>query len=123
MSADLKIDVLTGDFSVSSSGKLNEVTGINEVIQRVRTRLSKQLGEWKFNLASGIPWLYSETTDGILGSSNGRDIAQVYIQETVLATDGVTALNSINSTVNTASRSVTFQLDIETVFGNAVISI
>lgn len=123
MSADLKIDVLTGDFSVSTSGKLNEVNGIEEVVQRVRTRISKQLGEWRFNLASGIPWLPSDTSDGILGSQNGRDMAQVYIQETVLATDGVTAINSINSTVNTATRSVTFQLDIETVFGNAVISI
>ena len=34
------------------------VTGDDEVIQRIRTRLFRELGEWFLNTSSGLPWYH-----------------------------------------------------------------
>ena len=122
MSVDYKIDDLSGDM-VISGGTLAEETGLYEVRQRVRTRVNKQLGEWRYNLASGIPWMPYNGEEGILGSKGQLDRARALISDTVSDTDGVTALNVVSVVFDTATRNFIISLDIATVYGNATIII
>lgn len=125
---DFTIDATSGDMGtkVLTGGhfKLTETTGVAEVVQRVRTRVQKQLGEWRYNLDSGVPWLDYGDTPGVLGAVNGNnvDIAGI-IQPIVSATDGVTAVGFINARFNSATREYTIQIELETIYGNAKIVI
>lgn len=119
---DYKIDELTGDMIITG-GKVVEETDLYEVRQRVRTRLNKQLGEWRYNLASGIPWMPYGGEEGILGSKGQLDRARALISDTVSATDGVTGLNMVDVRFDTATRNFIISLDIATAYGNATIII
>ena len=122
MSVDFKIDTMTGDMDISG-GKLVEETGLAEVVQRVRTRLQKQLGEWRYNMASGVPWLPTATQAGILGSKNAVEQARAIITGVVLASDGVTGIASQNVSFDTVTRTFRMQIEITTIFGTAPLTI
>lgn len=62
------------------------VGGADEIIQRVRTRLGRFLGEWFLDQEAGLPWLES-----ILGGSN-RSNATLLIRREILDTEGVTRI-------------------------------
>jgi len=123
MSLDFKIDYTTGDMVVNADGTVEEATGKDEVVQRIRTRIAKQVGEWRYNLASGISWMDNDITDGILGLRNAEGIARQYIVNETKETDGVTAVNVVQVRFDTATRNLTIQLSVDTVFGNAIITI
>jgi hypothetical protein len=119
---DFAIGALTGDLAIYH-GRLSEATGKDEIVQRVRTRLSKQLGEWRYNLASGVPWMDYGGTEGILGSRSSTGRANVILQDVVRNTDGVTGMRVIQSRFDSVSRNFTAQMEVETIYGTATITI
>ena len=123
MSVDFQVSILTGDMTVSASGKLGEATGLTEIVQRVRIRLQKQLGEWRYNMASGIPWLPTATQAGILGSKNATEAAKSIISSVALATDGVTGVQIPYFAFNTTTRVYTLQMSLTTIYGAAPLTI
>ena len=62
------------------------VTGDDEVIQRIRTRLFRELGEWFLNTASGLPWY--QDGKGILGSPlRDKGAVDLFIRKQALGTE------------------------------------
>lgn len=123
MSLDFKVSQTDGDMVISSTGLIEEQTGVDEIVQRVRIRLNKQLGEWKFNLDSGIPWMPTDDSDGILGSRNSEKSASQYIANVASQTDGVTGVNVVDFRFDTVSREFIMQLELATIYGSAIIVI
>ncbi len=64
------------------------VSGADEIVQRLETRLRRELGEWFLNTSAGLPW-YQEGR-GMLGSKafNKRSLDLLIRRET-LGTEGV----------------------------------
>ena len=114
MSVDFKLDQY-GDLAISS-GSISQITGLFEVRQRVRIRVEKQLGEWRYNTGSGIPWFTFGDVNGILGSKN-KSVATAKIVEVVSSTDGVTGVKVVQSRFDTVTRELVVQLEISTVYG------
>lgn len=77
------------------NGKIIYARKEYEVIQRVRTRLKRLLGEWFLDINAGIPYYNGQ----ILG---GKDIN--YVRLTILSeineTKGVSAVNTLNILIN-----------------------
>ena len=122
MSVDLTISGLTGDFTIVN-GKLSEITGVLEVRQRILTRVQKQLGEWRYNMASGVPWSNTATQAGILGSKNSTDQVRSIIAGVVSATDGVTGVKVLQVTFDTPSRGFNIQMEVATIYGTTTLSL
>lgn len=120
---DLKINHLLDGDLVIRHGKLQETTGVDEIAQRLRLRVAKQLGEWRYNQASGVPWADYEGTTGILGSRNGTQRARSLIESVVLATDGVKSVKTLQVRFDTVTRAYALQLEVETTYGSATILI
>lgn len=123
MSVDFKIDYLTGDMVITAGHAVSQATDKDEIVQRVRTRIAKQLGEWRYNLSSGVPWHDSDQSVGLLGSRNAQAAVRQYVVKTVTETDGVTGVNVVQVRFDTVKREYTIQISIDTVFGNATITI
>jgi hypothetical protein len=114
MSVDFKLDQY-GDILIQD-GAIATITGLLEVRQRVRIRVEKQLGEWRYNTGSGIPWFTYGDVSGILGSKN-KSVATARIVEVVAATDGVTGVKVVQSRFDTVTRELVVQLEITTIYG------
>ena len=104
-------------------GTLQEATGVDEIAQRLRLRIAKQLGEWRYNQASGVPWADYQGTVGILGSRNSTQRARSMIEDVVLATDGVKSVKTLQVRFDTVTRHFALQLEVETTYGSATIVI
>lgn len=64
------------------------VSGAQEILQRLRIRLIRELGEWFMNTESGLPWY--QNGNGILGANYGKKTAvDMLIRARVLETSGV----------------------------------
>lgn len=100
MSWDFKIDPLTNDLT---SGY---VTGSDEVCQRIKTRLRRELGEWFLATQEGLPW-YGNDGDGILGSKGKhRNEVLLLIRRCITATEGVDKILELNTTYTSGDRSI-----------------
>lgn len=80
MAWDLRIDPVTGDLT---SGI---VTGTEEILQRVITRIMREQGEWFLATQAGIPWYRNGT--GLLGSKS-QEIIDMFVRNEVRNTAGV----------------------------------
>lgn len=116
---DLRIDQRTGDLA---SGY---VTGQDEIIQRVCTRLWRYLGEWFVNTDCGLPWydgpsnlIPGELTreNGILGTRNFT-MADVWIRNEIAETDGVLRVVDFNTSFDATTRTYSLRAQIVTRYG------
>ena len=105
-----KLD-LNGDYSFGQKNNNFLVNSPDAVAQAVKTRLGLIQGEWFLNINEGVPY-----NTQILGFGNMLKYDFV-IQEAVLNTQGVNKLLSYNSQVNTNTRKVSIQFEIDTVYG------
>jgi hypothetical protein len=85
------------------------------VAQSVLTRLKLWQGEWFLDLTAGTPWLQK-----VLGK-NSKKTYDLAIRARVLGTQGVTAITSYSSTLDTAKRILTVSIEIMTQFGSATV--
>lgn len=119
MAFDFRIDPATGDMVGGY------VTGQDEILQRVQTRLFRYLGEWAFNTSVGLPWYdgQSDLLPGTLTRENGilgsRDFnrAELLIRNEIAETEGVIRIVNFSAKFDNATREFRVTADIATEFG------
>lgn len=89
MSWDLQLNHETRDLVSGYS------TGDDEIIQRLVTRLNRELGEWFLNINAGIPWY--QRGEGLLGGRN-KNRMDTLIRKETRDTDGVARILTMNTT-------------------------
>lgn len=121
MAFDFKIDPLTRDLRPAF------VSGPDEVVQRIVTRLSRERGEWFLNTMAGLAWfgdvggrirdrrerLATRGAQGVLGSKNKtRKAVDLLIRREVLATKGVERVLRQNSSYDSGTRAYTARIEV-----------
>lgn len=95
------------------------VTGDDEVIQRVITRLERESGEWFLNEEAGLPWYQGGR--GILGSSlKNKSVINQIIREKVQATEGVSRVSRMNTVFDSGTRQYAIYMQIVLSSGETV---
>ena len=92
------------------------VTGADEILQRLKVRLWRHLGEWFLNTSGGLPWYDagSEATagQGLLGSRDLR-AAELLIRRETLETDGVLRIVRLNAVFTGRAFSLFMEILVE----------
>lgn len=103
---DFGIDPETNDLSGGY------VSGSDEVLQRIRTRLRREYGEWFLNTTEGLPWI-GTNGNGILGSKH-YNIQNVLllIRRCIQDTEGVKRVLVLNSTYKPGDRSCSIYCEV-----------
>lgn len=123
MAWDFAVDHTTGDMIGGY------VTGQDEIVQRVQTRLHRHLGEWFVNTSAGLPWyrgpsnlIAGQLTEktAILGTRNFR-YADIWIRNEIVETAGVIQLVDFNTYFDTSTRVYSIRAQIATEYGLAFI--
>ena len=92
-----------------TGGNLARVSDIDEVVQKITTKLLHYLAEWWLNLNSGVPWFQS-----ILGESADIAEAESILRRVITSTPGVTSLEEFEADLSPARVfSVTFEASTE----------
>lgn len=102
-----------GDMTFGAN-KNNFLTGIEAVIQAIKTRLKLLKGEWWENTDEGFP-LFQE----ILGSQDEQKVKKL-ITERIQQTEGVLSVTNIE--INFNARKLNFSCTVSTVYGDTVFS-
>ena len=121
MSFDFAIDSATGDLSIKK-GAFVIAKKSDEVGQRVKTRLLRQLGEWFLDVTAGVPWYDTPDYQGLLGSKR-KDETELLMRSTVTATDGVSSIKSFERIETNSGHNLTFNIVLITVFGETAIQV
>ncbi len=87
------------------------VAGVDEIIQRLVTRLNRELGEWFLNTSAGLPWY--QDGNGLLGSRDKQNLNLLIRRET-LQTAGINRIVKFNSIFNTTTRQFTIYMYLVT---------
>lgn len=106
---NLKLDA-DNDLDLSTGG-LELITGTDEIVQKLVTRLQFFLGEWFLDARQGIPYF-----EDVLVKNPDLVVIQGIFREAILETPGVAALlGVIETTVDRALRilSVSFTAQLE----------
>lgn len=91
------------------------VKGVEEIIQRLVTRLNRELGEWFLNTSAGLPW-YQEGK-GLLGSRD-KDKLILLVRRETLQTKGINRIVRFNSIFNSSIRQFSIYMFLVTEEGN-----
>lgn len=109
MAYDFRIDTTTND--LATDGDLI-IEGNDEVLQRIRTRLRREYGEWFLNTECGVPWV-GDNGNGILGSKTiKRSEVLLLIRGVIQDTDGVKSITKLSSTYSSGDRSFDIYAEI-----------
>lgn len=119
MTWDLRIDQRQADLVPGY------VTGQDEIVQRIHTRLWRHLGEWFVNTAAGLPWYAGPSAimpgrlspDGALLASRDLRYADIWIRNEIAETEGVIRIVDFNSFFNASTRVYSLRAQIVTEFG------
>lgn len=79
--------------------------------QKILTRLLLMSGEWFLDFTEGTPYATQ-----ILGKNTGS-LYDLAIQQRVLDTDGVTAIDNYSSSLDNVNRHLAVSMDVDTIFG------
>lgn len=108
MSWDLCLDTKTRDL------KPGIVTGIAEIMQRLITRLSRELGEWFLDTEAGLPWYQNGA--GLLGSKKAK-LLDLLVRKETLGTKGILRIVRYSSLYASASRQYSVSMELVTEAG------
>lgn len=106
-----------GDSTFASGNTQFFINTAYGVAQACITRLKLSSGEWFLDTSEGTP--YSTKILG-KGTQPTYDLA---IQERILNTEGVKSILTYASTLNTATRALTVNAVIDTIYGQATIQV
>ena len=85
---ELKLDPTTGDLFFDSTGS---IVMVDDVVQRLKTRLRFFLGEWFLDLTVGTPYLQR-----ILVKAPNLGYIRGALRERILGTEGVARLDRLD---------------------------
>lgn len=108
MSWDLKIDIATRDLTVGF------VTGIAEIMQRLTTRLQRELGEWFLDVEAGLPWY--QKGQGLLGSKK-KKLLDLLLRKEILGTEGILRIVDYSSLYASENRQFSISVILVTSVG------
>lgn len=121
MTWDVRLDPATRDL------RPGWVTGTDEIVQRLITRLQRELGEWFLNTGAGLPWygdtggrirdrrarLASTGSQGILGSkTHTRRAVDLLIRREALGTKGVERVLKLNTLYSADTRTYSTYMEV-----------
>jgi hypothetical protein len=89
---------MSWDFRLNENWDLSpgEVTGSDEVMQRLKLRLLRELGEWFLDTTAGLPWY--QDGHGMLGAKmSQQNNALLLIRRCVMDTEGVKAIEKLTT--------------------------
>lgn len=115
MGFDLAISTLHGDLSVDG-GALVRASRSDEVAQRVRTRIIRNVGDWFLDLTAGLPW-YGD--DGLLGRRGVMREVEALVSAEAADTDGVVSVSGVSARYDSATKEVSISGTVYTVYGEA----
>ncbi|GKX47961.1 MULTISPECIES: bacteriophage protein [Pectobacterium] len=105
-----------GDYTFGQGDDTWLVNSPEAVAQAVKTRFELWLGQWFLDTAAGTPWIQS-----VLGKQRS-DTYNLAIRQRILETQGVSSISEFNTTVNSATRRVSFTATIETIYGTTTVT-
>ena len=89
---------MSWDFRLNENWDLSpgEVTGSDEVMQRLKLRLLRELGEWFLDTTAGLPWY--QDGHGMLGAKmSKKNNVLLLIHRCVMGTEGVKAIEKLTT--------------------------
>lgn len=110
-----KVDA-NGDYVLTGTGNDYYIDNAQAVAQLIQDALQLFSGEWFLDTSVGMPWRTE-----VLGKYTAATYDTV-IKEQILSTDGVQAITSYSSTYNPATRSLTVNVTVETIYGPATVA-
>lgn len=105
-----------GDYTFGQGDDTWLVNSPEAVAQAVKTRFELWLGQWFLDTAAGTPWIQS-----VLGKQR-PDTYSLAIRQRILETQSVSSISEFNTTVNSATRRVSFTATIETIYGTTTVT-
>jgi hypothetical protein len=97
----LKLDPDTNDLVISNNALVVEDDLVAETVQRIKTRLRTNLGEWYQDPRIGFPWI---GPDGLLGDSFRIDIFRTLIRTAVESDEAVDTVETLVVDYDAAER-------------------
>lgn len=105
-----------GDYTFGQGDDAWLMNSAECVAQAIKTRFLLWYGQWFLDTRSGTPWVPS-----VLGKQ-APDTYSLAIRKRILETRGVNALVAFSTTVDTASRRVSFTATIDTLYGVTIVT-
>jgi hypothetical protein len=103
----LKVDTETNDLDIST-GNLVVVTGVDSLVQRIRTRLQTFLGECFLDASLGVPYFQQ-----IFKDKNPRVSAlNAAFGDAILSVDGVERILSLNYALDSVTRKLSVDFKV-----------
>lgn len=107
---------INGDYTFGQGDNTFLTNSPAAVAQALKTRFALWQGEWFLDLAAGTPY-----REAILGKHQSMAYNMV-VRERILATPGVTEIQTFNTQQNGETRQVTFTTTINTRYGETTVT-
>lgn len=105
-----------GDYTFGQGDDTWLINSPECVAQAIKTRFELWYGQWFLNVTTGTPWIQS-----VLGKQS-PEVYNIAIRQRILETEGVLSITEFDTTLNTATRRVTFTATVETLFGTTTVT-
>lgn len=93
------------------------VVGEEEVLQRLKMRLWRELGEWFLDVDAGLPWY--QDGNGMLGAKPfERNNIELMIRRCIMQTEGISRITSMSGIFAIGSRSLDLYIQVLLDTGN-----
>lgn len=101
------------DLYQSAQSGVAVASGVDSVVQGIRSRLLLFRGEWFLNANAGMPWFEEVFTDG------GQDIRRIEsaLKAQIIATPGVESILSFDLAFDGATRDLSVSFSVDTIYG------
>jgi hypothetical protein len=109
--SDLLLDTTTHDLTVESFD-LSLVSGIDNLVQKLKIRLLFFFGEWFLDTALGVPYY-----DTVLVKNPNVPQIDALLKSVILATEGVTEIISYTSDYDNGLRKLSVSFEAKTIYG------
>lgn len=103
------LDPVTGDIITHGA---QFVTGLDEIVQGIQTRLKLFMGEYFRNITEGTPWFQT-----ILGKGGTFTSKEAAIRNRILRSKGVTEILALQANFDIDSRTYSISVSILTTYG------
>lgn len=105
-----------GDYTFGQGDDTWLINSPETVAQAIKTRFELWYGQWFLDATEGTPWIQS-----VLGKQR-PETYRLAIRQRILETRGVNSIIDFNTTVNGATRRVSFAATIDTIYGTTTVT-